>query len=106
MTRTEKVTPMKLDAFAPFTQFNKVFETWSKLADESIARTASFYAEMDKVEAKGIERVESAFEEMAKLTKESLAYTAQVHAEWRKLALESFQRAATLGNETTTAAKA
>ncbi len=95
---------MKLDAFAPFTQFNKVFETWAKLADESIARTAAFYAEMDKIEAKGIERVENAFEEAAKLTKESLAYSAQVHAEWRKLALESFQRAAAMANET--AAKA
>jgi hypothetical protein len=92
MTRTEG-DPMKLDAFAPFTQFTKAFETWTKMADESFARTAAFYSEMDKLEAKGIERAESAIHEVAKLTKESLAYTAQVSAEWRKLTLESIKRA-------------
>jgi hypothetical protein len=84
---------MKLDPFAPFSQFTKVFETWAKMTDDSIARTAAFYAEMDKLEQKGIERAENAIVEMAKLTKDGLAYTAQVSAEFRKLSLESYQRA-------------
>lgn len=97
---------MKLDPFAPFAQMTKVFEAWSKMADDSIARTTAFYAEMDKLEAKGIERAESAIHEMAKLTKDSLAYTAQVSAEWRKLSLESYQRATDALAHEATGAKA
>jgi hypothetical protein len=82
---------MKL--FDPFAQFSKAFETWQKVADDSFARTQAFYAEMDKAEAKNIERAESAIHEVAKLTKETLAYQAQLGQEWRKLSLEAIQKA-------------
>lgn len=89
---------MKL--FDPFAQFSKAFESWQKLADDSYARTQAFYAEMDKIEAKNIERAETAvgaaelaLHEMAKLAKETIAYQAQLGQEWRKLSLESVQRA-------------
>lgn len=82
--------------FEPFAQLGKVFETWQKMADESVARTHSFYAEMAKAEAKRVERVESAIDEVAKLQKETLAYGAQIGSELRKMSLEAFQQITSL----------
>jgi hypothetical protein len=82
-------------SFNPFTQWGKVLETWQKLADDSIARTNAFYAEVEKAEAKRVERVETAIDEVVKLQKEGLAYGAQLGAEIRKLSLEAFQKATT-----------
>lgn len=79
--------------FEPFAQLGKVFETWQELTVDSLARTAAFYSEMEKLEAKSIERAESAIHEVAKLTKESLAYNAQLGNEWRKLSLDALTRA-------------
>jgi len=81
--------------FDPFAQFSKALETWQDMAIESCARTAAFYSEVDKLEARNIERAETAIQEVAKLTKESLAYTALLGSEWRKLTLEAIQRAPT-----------
>jgi hypothetical protein len=83
---------MKID---PFAQFGKFWETWQQMADESVARTAAFYAEVDKLDSKNIERAEGAFQEMAKLAKETMAYNAQLGAEWRKISLENMKRATT-----------
>lgn len=81
---------MKID---PMGNFEKAWEVWRKMTDDSIARMTAFYAEIDKVEAKNLERAEQAMHEAAKLTKDTLAYGAQLGAEWRKLSLEAFQRA-------------
>jgi hypothetical protein len=81
--------------FDPFAQWGKVFETWQKLTDDSIARTTALFAEVDKAEAKRVQRAESAIEEVAKLQKETLAYSAQLGAEFRKVSLEAFQNATT-----------
>ncbi|MDF2695609.1 MAG: hypothetical protein K0S65_3992 [Labilithrix sp.] len=86
--------------FDPFAQWGKVFETWQKMTDDSVARATAFYAEVEKAEAKRVERVESAIEEMAKLQKESLAYSVQLGAELRKLSLEAFQKASTFAADT------
>jgi len=77
----------------PMGNFEKAWEMWRKMTDDSIARMSAFYAEVDKIEAKNVERAESAIHEMAKLTKETLAYQAQLGSEFRKLSLESFQKA-------------
>ena len=89
--------------FEPFAQLGKVFETWQKMADESVARTSSFYAEMAKAEAKRVERVESAIDEIAKLQKESLAYGAQLSADFRKVSLDAFQHVTSLATSTSSA---
>lgn len=88
---------MKID---PMGNFEKAWDVWRKMTDDSIARMTAFYAEIDKVEAKNLERAEQAMHEAAKLTKETLAYGAQLGAEWRKLSLETLQKA----SENTTAA--
>lgn len=82
---------MKINPFAPVTE---AFETWQKMADDSFARTSAFYAQMDELEAKNIERTENAIQEVAKLTKETLAYGAQLGAAWRKISLETMHRTA------------
>jgi hypothetical protein len=89
---------MKID---PMGNFEKAWDLWRKMTDDSIARMTAFYGELDKIEAKNLERAESAMHEATKLTKETLAYGAQLGAEWRKLSLEALQRA----TENTAAAK-
>lgn len=82
--------------FDPFAQWGKVFETWQKMTDDSIARATAFYSELEKADAKRVERAESAIEEMAKLQKETLAYGAQLGAEMRKVQLDAFQKVTSL----------
>ena len=79
--------------FDPFAQMGKFWEAWQTIADESVARTAAFYSEFDKLDAKNIERADNAFQEAAKLAKETMVYNAQLGAEWRKQSLESIKRA-------------
>jgi hypothetical protein len=79
--------------FDPFAQWGQVFETWQKIAEDSIARTNAFYAEIEKAEAKRIAHVESTIDEMARFQKQTMAYGAQLGAEWRKMSLEAFQKA-------------
>jgi hypothetical protein len=79
--------------FDPFSQWGKMFETWQQVTDDTIARTNAFFAEVEKAEAKRLERAGSVIEEMAKLQKETLAYGAQLGTEWRKVTLEAFQKA-------------
>jgi hypothetical protein len=85
-----KETEMKID---PMGSFEKAWDVWRKMTDDSIARMTAFYAEIDKVEAKNLERAEQAMHEASKLTKDTLAYGAQLGAEWRKLSLEALQKA-------------
>ena len=82
---------MKID---PMGNFEKAWDVWRKMTDDSIARMSAFYAEIDKVEAKNLERAAQAMQEAAKLTNDTLAYGAQLSAEWRKLSLEAINRAA------------
>lgn len=89
--------------FDPFAQFGSFLSISKKMADDAVSRTQSFYAELEKAEARRVERVEGAIEEMVKLQKESLAYGAQLGAEMRKLSIEGVQRvASTMTNATGT----
>ncbi|MBX3199126.1 MAG: hypothetical protein KF850_10940 [Labilithrix sp.] len=84
--------------FDPFAQWGKVFETWQKVTDDAVARTSAFYAEVEKAEAKRVERAERAIEEMAKLQRETLAYGVQLGADFRKMSLEAVQKATALAS--------
>ena len=81
--------------FDPFAQFSKAFEMFQKMSSDSIARTTAFYGEVDKLEAKGVERTTVAIDEISVIGKETLAYSAQLGAEWRKLTLDAFKQAST-----------
>lgn len=93
---------MKID---PMGSFEKAWDVWRKMTDDSIARMTAFYAEIDKVEAKNLERAEQAMHEAAKLTRDTLAYGAQLGAEWRKLSLETLNKATENTAAAATAAK-
>lgn len=80
-------------SFDPFAQMSKAFEQWQKMTEESIQRANAFYGEVDKLEAKGIERTTVAIDEVSVNFKETLAYGAQLGAEWRKLTLQAMQQA-------------
>jgi hypothetical protein len=97
-----KENAMKID---PMGNFEKAWDVWRKMTDDSIARMTAFYAEIDKVEAKNLERAEQAMHEAAKLTKDTLAYGAQLGAEWRKLSLEALNKATENTAAAATAAK-
>jgi hypothetical protein len=73
------------------------------MSEDTVTRTNAFFAEVEKAEAKRVERAESVIEEMAKLQKETLAYSAQLGAEWRKLSLEAFQKASQFATTAATA---
>ena len=82
-------------SFDPFAQMTKAFEQWQKMTAESITRATAFYGEVDKAEAKTIERSAVAIDEISVNFKETLAYGAQLGAEWRKLSLEAIKQSAT-----------
>ena len=82
-------------SFDPFAQMTKAFEAWQKMTEESIQRATSFYGEVDKLEAKGIERSTVAIDEIAVNLKETLSYGAQLTAEWRKLTLDAIKQSQT-----------
>jgi hypothetical protein len=79
--------------FEPFAHMTKAFEQWQKMTQESIARATAFYTEVDKLDAKGVERTTVAIDEVAVNFKETLAYGAQLGAEWRKLQMEAIKQA-------------
>ena len=79
-------------SFDPFAQMTKAFEAWQKMTQESIERATSFYGEVDKLEAKGVERTTVAIDEISVNFKETLAYGAQLGAEWRKLTLGAIKQ--------------
>jgi len=79
--------------FDPFAQFSKACETFQKISNDSITRATAFYGEVDKLEAKGVERTTVAIDEMSVIGKETLAYSVALGAEWRKLTLDAFKQA-------------
>ena len=81
--------------FDPFAGMTKAFEQWQKMTEESIARATAFYGEVDKLEAKGVERTTVAIDEVAVNFKETLAYGAQLGAEWRRLSMDAVKKAST-----------
>ena len=83
-------------SFDPFAQLTKSFEAWQKMTEESIRRATAFYGEVDKAEAKGVERTTLAIDEVSVNFKETLAYGAQLGAEWRKLSLDAIKQASTM----------
>jgi hypothetical protein len=79
-------------SFDPTTQMTKAFEAWQKMTAESIQRATAFYGEIDKLEAKSVERSNVAIDQISGSFKETLAYGAQLGAEWRKLMLDAIKQ--------------
>ena len=69
---------------------------WKRMVDEQTGRVESIYAEVAKVEDKGIERLHSAVDESARLMKDSFTWYGEISAEWRKMTLDATRRTAEL----------
>ena len=70
--------------------------SWKRMVDEQTGRVESLYAEMAKVEDKGIERMQAAVDESARLMKDSFSWYGEMSAEWRKMTLDATRRTAEL----------
>jgi hypothetical protein len=77
--------------FNPFTIWGKTMETFTKMAEDSSSRAASFFAEIEKQDAARVERASSAIDEIARLQKETLVYTAKMGADMRKISLDAMK---------------
>jgi hypothetical protein len=81
-----KVEEKKADLFGA----SAVFE---KMTEENVARAESFFGEVEKMQAKGVEQAHQAIDEYARLMKESMNYATKLGGEWRKLAVASSKQA-------------
>ena len=70
--------------------------TWKRMVDEQTGRIESIYAEMAKVEDKGLAQMNAAIDESARLVKDSFAWYTELSAEWRKMTLDATRRSAEL----------
>lgn len=69
---------------------------WKRMVDEQTGRVESLYAEIAKVEDKGVERLNAAVDESARLMKDSFSWYGEMSAEWRKMSLDATRRTAEL----------
>ena len=69
---------------------------WKRMVDEQTGRVESLYAEVAKLEDKGIERMHAAVEESARLMKDTFTWYGELSSEWRKVTLDATRRAAEL----------
>ena len=76
-----------------FVQSQQMFDVWTKMTQEHIARVEQMGAELQKVQAQAIERTREAIDESARLMKESMTYATQLSAEWNKVTVEATRKA-------------
>ena len=60
-----------------------------KLADAQLSQMSSMFAEIEKLQAKGLEQTRAALDESARLSKETLGYWAALGAESRRLSMDA-----------------
>ena len=77
-------------------QVQQIASEWEKLVGAQVANLESAFAELGKLESKGVAHVAGSLEEAGRTAKEVLAVAERVHGEWRKLAVETARRTATL----------
>ena len=69
-------------------------ENFRKSISDHAERVESTFAEMAKLEEKGLEQACNQLDEAARLTKVSLAYGSELAAQWRKLFVDAARRTA------------
>jgi uncharacterized protein with beta-barrel porin domain len=75
-------------------QTQQIKDTFQKAANDHAQRVESVFAEMAKLEEKGLEQAAAQLDEAARLTKVSLAYGSELAAQWRKLWVDAARRTA------------
>lgn len=77
-------------------QAQQITSEWEKLVSGQVATLESAFAELGKLEGRGLAQVVGGLEEAGRYAKDSLAVAERVSGEFRKLALETVRRTATL----------
>jgi hypothetical protein len=75
-------------------QTQQIKDTFRKAASDHAERVDGIFAEMAKLEEKGLEQAAAQLDEAARLTKVSLAYASELAAQWRKLMVDAARRTA------------
>ena len=75
-------------------QTQQLKDTFRNAESDHAERVDSVFAEMAKLEEKGLEQAAAQFDEAARLTKASLAYASELTAQWRKLWVDAAKRTA------------
>ncbi len=75
-------------------QTQQMRDAWKKAFADQAERLDAAFAEIAKLEEKGIQQACNSLDEAARLTKVSLAYSTELAAQWRKLWVDAAHRAA------------
>ncbi len=75
-------------------QTQQMKDTFRKAVSDHAERVDSIFAEMAKLEEKGLEQAAAQLDEATRLTKVSLAYASELAAQWRKLMVDAARRTA------------
>jgi hypothetical protein len=75
-------------------QSQQMRDAWRKAFADQAERLDAAFAEIAKLEEKGMQQACSSLDEVARLTKVSLAYSSELAAQWRKLWVDAAHRAA------------
>ena len=78
----------------PTSQTQQIKDTFRKAVSDHAERVDGVFAEMAKLEEKGLEQAAAQLDEVARLTKVSLAYASELTAQWRKLWVDAARRTA------------
>jgi hypothetical protein len=70
----------------------QIKDTFRKAVGDHAERVESAFAEMAKLEEKGLEQACAQLDEATRLTKVSLAYASELAAQWRKLVVDAARR--------------
>jgi len=72
----------------------QIRDAFRKAVSDHAERVDGVFAEIAKLEEKGIEQAAAQLDEATRLTKVSLAYAGELAAQWRKLAVDAARRSA------------
>ena len=75
-------------------QTQQIKDNFRKAVTDHAERVDSVFAEMGKLEEKGLEQACAQIDEATRLTKVSLAYASELGAQWRKLMVDAARRTA------------
>jgi hypothetical protein len=80
----------------PISQSQQNLRAWKNLVDDQVAAVDLAFGEAARLEARGMERAQTAVVEMAKLSQDTLIFWGRITLEWRRLSIDAVRRAADL----------
>jgi len=75
-------------------QAQQIRDNFRKAVSDHAERVEGVFAEVAKLEEKGLEAAAAQLDEFTRLTKVSMAYASELGAQWRKLVVDAARRTA------------